>query len=317
MAIKQKSPKGSSGLNWLKPLALVLLVAVTLVATVYIMFLQPVNSPPGQKVAPAPGKSSTPPSPIPPPPPEPTLPPPEADLEPIESKTPPDRGPASPSSGKPLVAIIIDDLGQQKKIPEQLLALELNFTFAFLPQTPFAQELARQAQAAHRDILLHLPMEPEDSHWNPGPGTLLVNMNPETIRQTLLKDLAGAPLAIGINNHMGSRFSADRQAMTIFLSTVRERHLFFVDSLTSGKSVGWQLAQEMGIKSARRDIFLDNEQDPDKIAQQIQALIALAVKNGSAIGIGHPHPATLAALTRMAGQLRAQVTLVGVQSLVK
>jgi polysaccharide deacetylase 2 family uncharacterized protein YibQ len=116
---------------------------------------------------------------------------------------------------------------------------------------------------------------------------------------------------------MGSRFSADRTAMAIFLNTLRERHLFFVDSLTSAKSVGYQLAKEMGVKTAHRDVFLDNEQDTEKNIHQLQTLIGLAQKNGSAIGIGHPYPTTLAALTRMQEQLRTEVTLVGVQSLVK
>lgn len=359
MASKKKPAPSSSGFPWLKSLALLGLIGVTLMATVYIMFLQPATVAPGKKATQEAGKNTAPPpvTPLPaaapapaedraaaesPTPPEPAGEPietvaidrqeaaalPPAPAPPIASQTaaapspPPAEPPTAPAApppphAKPLLAIIIDDLGQQKKVPEQLLALGLNFSFAFLPHTPFAKELARQAQAGRHDLLLHLPMEPEDSHWNPGAGTLLAAMDQATIRKTIDQDLAAVPLAVGINNHMGSRFTADRAAMTLFFKTIKERRLFFVDSLTTAKSVGSPLAKEMGIKTARRDLFLDNEPEPDKIVRQIQALIALAQKNGSAIGIGHPYPPTLAALTQMQEQLRTQVTMVGVQTLVK
>lgn len=345
MASKKKSAPSASGFPWLKSIALLGLVGITLLATIYIMFLQPATVSPGKQEPRELAKNTAPPLPTTIAPPEETKPaeaspaPPEPAAEPIESLAtggqetavppdtvqdvppPPTAPPVAPEQPplhpKPRVAIIIDDLGQQKKIPEQLLALGLNFSFAFLPHTPFAKELAQQAQARHHDLLLHLPMEPEDSHWNPGAGTLLANMDQETIRQTIDQDLASVPLAVGINNHMGSRFTADRAAMTLFFKTIRERHLFFVDSLTTAKSVGVPLAKELGIKSARRDVFLDNEPETGKTLQQIKTLIALAQKNGSAIGIGHPHPSTLAALTQMEEQLRTQVTMVGVQTLVK
>lgn len=221
-----------------------------------------------------------------------------------------------PHTGKPLVAIVFDDMGNRQNTGRALLALDLPFSFSFLPFTPFSAELQKEARARGRDILLHLPLEPMDPKWNPGPGTLTTAMDLKTVKSLFNDDLHAVPEAKGINNHMGSRFTANPQAMRNLLTFVRENNLFFLDSVTSSQSVAYDLAREMGIKAERRTVFLDNDQNPDKIRAQLDLLIQLAEEHGQAVGIGHPYPATVEALLHYQSQLRTRVEMVGISRLV-
>lgn len=236
----------------------------------------------------------------------------EAEIQVETSDLPPE----PPVSTLPKVAIIIDDIGHRKKLALDIIALDMNLSFSVLPQSPFADVLAKKILSSGKDLLLHLPLEPSDSKWDPGPGALMLAMTPATIRTRLQEDLSGFTF-IGMNNHMGSKFTADKKAMHGLLSIIKDKNLFFVDSLTSAKSVAYASAQELGIKTAKRDIFLDNEQTPKAIQKQFEKLIAIANKRGSAIGIGHPYPATLKALTASQKILASEVELVGIHKLVK
>jgi hypothetical protein len=234
-------------------------------------------------------------------------------------------GPAEPArtqepataAPKPLVAIVIDDMGYQQATGRELLDLDLNLTFAFLPFSPGNPPLLARAMARGREILLHLPMESDDPDKNPGPGSLRTDMDAATLREELGKNLQEVPEAIGVNNHMGSRFTADAAAMRRFLPALAAHDLFFLDSLTSPASTGHRLAAEMGIQTVRRDIFLDNEQVPEKIISQLELLVKIAGKNGRAVAIGHPYPATLEALRRYKNELLSRVELVGISRLVR
>lgn len=219
-------------------------------------------------------------------------------------------------AGKPLVAIVIDDMGDRQNTGRTLIALDLPLSFAFLPFTPFSEELQKEARAKGRDILLHLPLEPVDSKANPGRGALTTAMDPETMQSRFREALQTIPTAVGISNHMGSRFTADPKAMRTLLPLVRERNLFFLDSVTGANSVAYDLAREMGVKTVRRTVFLDNDQNPDKIQAQLELLLRLAGEHGQAVGIGHPYPATLEALRRHQTQLRTRAEMVGVSRLV-
>jgi len=213
------------------------------------------------------------------------------------------------------VAIIIDDIGNQRKLADRIMDLDLNLSFSVLPYQTFSKQLAAKAAGLGRDILLHLPMEPQDHKWNPGQGALFLSMSKSKIIAVLDGDLAQVPMAIGVNNHMGSRFTANRQAMGIVLKRVRDKGLFWVDSLTSPKSVGFEVGRGMGIKTAKRDVFLDNIQKADKIIVQLNHLLNLARRRGYAIGIAHPHPETLKALRRYQETLRQEVKLVGIHEI--
>lgn len=222
-----------------------------------------------------------------------------------------------PPKKRPQVAIIIDDMGYHQMLGERLLALDLNLTYSFLPLAPFT---AKQAHIAHEkgsDILVHLPMEPKDPKWNPGNEALYVK-DDNGVLQTKTQQLIGAvPHAIGANNHMGSLFSENGEAMQKVLLTLQKNGFFYIDSFTTAHSKGLEEAKRLNIPTNRRHIFLDNDHDPQKICKQIKKLIQLAQKNGSAIGIGHPNKATLTALTHCDKDLLATVDIVGAHNLVQ
>lgn len=217
----------------------------------------------------------------------------------------------------PRVAIIIDDMGYHRQLGADLLALEMNLTFSFLPHAPFSREQGEQAWRQGHDILVHMPMEPLDPAWDPGPGTLYITDPVEQLSLKVAQNLASVPHAVGINNHMGSRFTGDGAAMQRFFKLLAGQNLLFVDSLTSPESVAMATAQAMGFKSARRHVFLDNVQTQEDICRQLERLIREASTRGWAIGIGHPNEATLAALTRCREMLQSRVRLVGIRELVR
>jgi len=218
---------------------------------------------------------------------------------------------------RPQVAIIIDDMGYHRKIGDQLLAQNINLSFSFLPLAPFAEQQEEKAYQLGRDILVHLPMEASDSKWDPGPGALYLAASRSELATTLKKDLAAVPHAIGANNHMGSKFTENRQAMRVVLGELKAQGLFFIDSFTTAKSTGMTEAKKMGLKTGRRHIFLDNVQDPTKICSQLNKLAAVARKQKQAIGIGHPYQATLDAIRSCGEQLLETVQVVPVHELVE
>lgn len=240
---------------------------------------------------------------------------PAAPVAPAASRRPAPPGPGGAAGDLPLLAIVIDDMGYQPKLDEELLRLDLNLTFAFLPHGPYTAQQAKLAGSLEREVLLHFPMEPDDHRWDPGPGAVTTGMARARLREVFEEDLALVPQAVGINNHMGSRFTRDHAAMQDFLALVRDRRLFFLDSLTSQESVGYVLAREMGVKAARRQVFLDNDRDQARITGQIRELLASAERQGWAVGIGHPSPATLAALRAAAPEILARTRVVGVSRL--
>lgn len=217
---------------------------------------------------------------------------------------------------KPRIAIIIDDMGNNQQIGEKLLDLDLNLTFSFLPYGPFTGDQEEEAWVRGHDILVHMPMEPKDEQWDPGPDALYVTDSFEQMAVSVQKNLALVPHAIGVNNHMGSLFTEDSLAMHQFLTVVRQNGLFFVDSSTSASSVGMKKAREMCIKTARRHVFLDNIHTQEGICLQLEKLIQVARTNGWAIAIAHPNDATLTALVRCRDTLLENVKVVGIHELV-
>lgn len=217
----------------------------------------------------------------------------------------------------PRVAIIIDDMGHHKTMGNELLDLELNLTFSFLPFAPFTQQQVQRAWEKKRDILLHMPMEATDPSFNPGPGTLHATDSDAELTQRVEENIDEVPHAIGVNNHMGSKFTTDRRGMHEVMAVLKRKNLFFVDSLTTSKSVGVDEARNMGIQTGRRSVFLDNVHTQEDICRQLKRLVAHAQKYGSAIGIGHPNRATINALKNCREMLKKQVRIVGVHELIK
>lgn len=196
----------------------------------------------------------------------------------------------------PKVAIIIDDMGYHKELGKQLLQIPFPLTYSFLPFAPNTKELELAAYEAGKTVYLHLPLEPKGKAWDPGPGALFLSDSSEIKKEKFEKCLMAVPHAVGVNNHMGSLYTEEVDAMGLLLKEVQSRSLSFVDSYTTSESVGLRLAQERGIKSARRHVFLDNDLDEEKICKQLEKLVVIAEKKGWAIGIAHPHRATVDAI---------------------
>ena len=198
----------------------------------------------------------------------------------------------------PVIAIVIDDLGLNRSQTAAVAELPSPITMAFIP---YAEDLVGQTQRAHangHEIFLHLPMEPIDPSKNPGPNALLASLTPDELRERLVENLDRFTGYVGVNNHMGSRLTQDSEAMSLVMTELKHRGLLFLDSLTIGSSVAYQTAELFGVPSAKRDIFLDNDPDVEAILRQLYALEAVASREGSAIAIGHPYGATVAALTQ-------------------
>lgn len=203
---------------------------------------------------------------------------------------------APPRQGRPAIAVIIDDMGVDRRRSAQAIALPGPLTLSFLP---YAEQLDRQTEAARaggHELMLHLPMEAESSKVSPGPNALSTTLGPGEILSRLHWNLDRFSGYVGVNNHMGSRFTADAAAMRIVLGELDHRGLLFVDSRTSSRSAGQSVAKEIGMPAAARDVFLDNVVVSDKVEAQLAELERVARAHGQAIAIGHPHDATLAAL---------------------
>ncbi len=213
------------------------------------------------------------------------------------------------------IALIIDDMGNRKAAGEQALALPGNITYSFLPHTPYAHKQAIRAHELKREIMLHLPME--SALGNPlGAGALTQSMPREEFLAVLKRDLDSLPYVAGVNNHMGSLLTRDPTAMRWLMGSLREADLFFVDSRTTDATVAERVAQEHLVASARRHVFLDYIQEREIVREQLAALVATARREGSAIGIGHPHPETLAVLMEELPKLQAEgIELVPVSAL--
>ena len=215
-------------------------------------------------------------------------------------------------SGK--VAIIIDDIGY-RKTDINTLSLPGEITFAVLPQTPFGKSIATQAHATNRDVIIHVPMESESGKLL-GPGALTSDMDESEVRHTLTLALEEFPFAKGINNHMGSKLTAEYSHMVWTMRFLQDKKLFFVDSVTTQNSKALKIAKNYDVPSLSRQVFLDNHLSSDYIEGQFMQMVRLAKKHNNIIAIAHPHPETISALKTLLPILKQQnIALVGVSQL--
>jgi len=216
------------------------------------------------------------------------------------------------------IAIIVDDIGYDLTAVRELLNLDIPLTFSILPFCPYTAESARRIHRAGREILIHIPMEPIDyPEKNPGRGVLLVRMSDEAIRQSLEEMLAAVPHASGANNHMGSRFMGQRDKLAVVFRTLKEKGLFFVDSLTTGSSEGRSAAGDVGLPFVSRDLFIDNSRDPGRNNGELLRLLEERGRARQLIVIGHPYPETIAALKESVRRFRsAGIKIVPVSQLI-
>ena len=214
-----------------------------------------------------------------------------------------------PAMGKaafrPKIALVIDDLGVERLITDELLEWDLPITFSILPFTPYAKTVAREAHQKGKEVILHVPMEPHGyPKVKPGEGALLEDMDGESLRRQLVKDIEAVPYVKGASNHMGSRLMEDPEKVKIILSELKRRRLFFLDSRTTPQTVGMNVAQGVGLRAMERTLFLDHSLNEDDVKRKIEKLISLSLSNGKAIGIGHPHPSTIKSLKEMIPKMK-------------
>ena len=226
---------------------------------------------------------------------------------------------ASPTIQRgPMVAIIIDDCGYNVPRDVRFLKLPVPITLSILPLTPHGKEVAAAALAAGKAVMLHIPMEPLSASAHPGPGEISTEMTDDQIRTQLDADIASLPPLPGANNHMGSKASSDPRVMHDVLAILKGNGMFFIDSMTAPTSVGASTAHDLGVPTAMRDVFLDDELTVPYIEGQIRELEADARRSGAAIAIGHPFPQTAQALEAMVPRMQTEgFVFVNAQSLVK
>jgi uncharacterized protein len=220
----------------------------------------------------------------------------------------------APSRGEagPRLAIIIDDMGHDRAPADELLALPIPLTISILPHLPLSAEVAEEAFRRGDQVLLHLPMEPEaGSAGGPDgvtqePVELRVGMSAGEVKATLAGMLETVPHAAGVNNHEGSRATADIPLMEALMPDLRARNLFFIDSRTTAATVAYSTAERDGVPAASRKVFLDDRPTKEAVLAQLELAAQDAARDGSAIAIGHPHPATIAALAQAAPALQSR-----------
>jgi polysaccharide deacetylase 2 family uncharacterized protein YibQ len=215
------------------------------------------------------------------------------------------------------IAIVIDDLGNDREAVERIARWPFRVAGAVLPGLPGSAESARRLSASGKEVLLHLPMEPDGyPRIRPGPGVVLRADSDEKIAQTVADDLETVPGAVGVNNHMGSAATADPRVMRAVVRVLTARRLFLLDSRTTEATVARRIADEEALPAVSRKVFLDAVESEDAIERSFHDLVRKAKKDGSALAIGHPHPATLAVLERELPSLHSQgVELVTVVAL--
>lgn len=195
------------------------------------------------------------------------------------------------------VVLVIDDLGIVKGATQEMINMDAPLTLSFLP---YASNIAAQVDEAYakgHDILVHIPMEPK-GNADPGPHALLSSTSASEQMDSIDYNLSQFSHYVGINNHMGSHFTEDAEAVSRLLNVVKEKGLLVLDSKTTNHSVLEGMAVDKNIPATNRDVFLDNNRDVPSIMAQLAELERIAKRDGTALAIGHPYPQTVDALKR-------------------
>jgi polysaccharide deacetylase 2 family uncharacterized protein YibQ len=209
--------------------------------------------------------------------------------------------PIAPSSPRPVIAICIDDLGEDLAGTDKAIALPKDVALSFLPYADSTPFLAEAASRRGHLVLAHVPMQALNGK-DPGAMGLKPGMTADEIARRLGWNLARVPGLVGINNHEGSRFTADAAALAPVMATLRARHLFFFDSRTGPQSAVGEAARAANVKTAARDVFLDDDPRAPAVSAELEMLAREAKRNGVAIAIGHPHDVTLKLLAQWLAQ---------------
>ena len=203
------------------------------------------------------------------------------------------------------MAIVVDDCGYTMEPVAGFADMGRPITFAVLPYRSYSNEAAARALSAGHLVMLHLPLEPIDASAATEPTVITVTMSDDEIKQTVIKALASIPGVKGVNNHQGSRATADRRVMQAVLGVLKSQNLFFIDSRTIGKTVGAEVARQLGVRTGENELFLDNSSDIGLIKKQLRKAVDMAHKNGSVTVIGHARPNTVIAVREMIPEMEA------------
>ncbi len=210
--------------------------------------------------------------------------------------------PVIPPLARPRLVIIIDDFGYSNgEVIKGFLRLSAKLTVSIVPGHPFTRWVATNARESGKEVIIHMPMQPEGEGYRGGEQDYLLTpgMSTSAIEQRLESAFREIPEAVGLNNHMGSLATADPELMRIISNRLRRQGLYFIDSLTSPRSVAYEIARQNGVPAGLRTVFLDNERDKGEIVAQFDKAILIARRSGKAIAIGHVHPETLEVLRKM------------------
>lgn len=199
----------------------------------------------------------------------------------------------------PLIAVVLDDFGYSLKNLAALREMDAPLTLAVLPGLPYSTRVSDFASDSVMEVILHLPMEPEGKTTALEKDTVMTGMRRSQISGIIDRGLISVPAAAGVSNHMGSKATADRELMEEVMSLLGSRGLFFFDSLTTGRSVAGEIAAEQDLPYIRRDIFIDNKLDARYIESQMRKAVDLAMREGSAVVIGHDRPETVKTLSHV------------------
>ena len=225
--------------------------------------------------------------------------------------------PASPEAEGARLAIILDDLGNDRSAANAIFALKIPITMSVLPNHPHSVEIAEEAHRHGYQVMLHLPMQSVGNE-RPESQELHSGMSMSDVAALVDQSLEGVPDVVGVNNHQGSQSTADAALMDELMPVLRQHKLFYVDSRTTTATVAYDEAQRLGVRSGFRNVpFLDDVAEVAAVRQQLLRALRSAREKGEAIAIGHPHPATLQALREVLPQAKSQgVSLVFVSELV-
>ena len=211
------------------------------------------------------------------------------------------------------LAIVIDDTGRELHVFEQLLSLRFPLTFAVLPGAAYTAGVQVRLQGdrrRYREVLVHLPMEPFDptemqTEEELRETFLRVGDTSDGLRTKTLAALDAVPLAIGVNNHMGSRLTTDRDAMDVVMETLAERELLFLDSRTTAETVAAPAASAAGLMTGSRDVFLDHEPGIEAISAALEQA-ATQAQSEPVVAIAHPTAEVVMVLEEALPRLREQ-----------
>lgn len=199
-----------------------------------------------------------------------------------------------------VIVLVIDDFGYRNdNISDGFLNLKIPITCAIIPGHTASKKFAEKAVSFGKEVIIHMPMESEN--YSPGEDEykLLTSMTSELLENKLIQAFESLPEAIGMNNHQGSKATSDSKTMTVLATVLKDRGKYFIDSRTSSLTIGEKTMTSFGVPTARRNIFLDNNNDLDKIEEQMNKLANSAKKNGVAVGLGHARKNTLSVLEKV------------------